>query len=72
MSSVLLRSGEDVSAFAIGRFGDKRLSRLGGLLFKRLCEKLTVCIKSLGGDRATEVAFNRFLSNENVKPDIVT
>jgi hypothetical protein len=72
MSSVLLRSGEDVSAFAIGRFGDKRLSRLGGLLFKRLCEKLTVCIKSLGGDRATEVAFNRFLSNENVKPDIVS
>lgn len=72
MSSLLLRSGEDVSAFAIGQFGDERLSRLGGLLFKRLCEKLTVCIKLLGGDRATEVAFSRFLSNDNVKPEIVS
>ena len=72
MSSVLLRSGEDVSAFAIGQFGDERLTRLGGLFFKRLCEKLTVCIKSLGGDRATEVAFSRFLNNENVKPEIVS
>ncbi len=72
MLSILLRSGEDVSAFSIGQFGDERLSRLGGLFFKRLCEKLTVCIKSLGGDRATEVAFSRFLSNENVQPETVS
>lgn len=72
MSLALLRSGEDVSTFAIGKFGDTRLARTGALFFKRLFEKLTICIKSLGGDRATEVAFNRFLSNENVEPDIVS
>jgi hypothetical protein len=68
----LTRSGEDVSAFAIGKFGDTRLARIGALFFKRLFEKLTICVKSLGGDRATEVAFNRFLSNENVKPNIIS
>lgn len=72
MSLALLRSGEDVSAFAIGTFGDTRLARVGALFFKRLFEKLTICIKSLGGDRATEVAFNRFLSNENVEPKLVS
>jgi hypothetical protein len=72
MSLILLRSGEDVSAFSIGKFGDTRLARIGGLLFKRLLEKLTICIKSLGGNRATEVAFNRFLSNENVEPDLIS
>ena len=72
MSLALLRSGEDVSAFAIGKFGDTRLARIGGLFFKRLHEKLTICIKSLGGDRATEVAFNRFLSNENVEPELIS
>lgn len=72
MSLALLRSGEDVSAFAIGKFGDTRLARIGALFFKRLFEKLTICIKSLGGDRATEVAFNRFLSNENVEPDLIS
>jgi hypothetical protein len=72
MTLALLRSGEDVSAFAIGKFGDTRLARIGALFFKRLCEKLTICIKSLGGDRATEVAFNRFLSNENVEPELIS
>ena len=59
MSSVLFRSGEDVSAFSIGQFGDTRLAKTGALFFKRLIEKLTISIKSLGGNRATEVAFNR-------------
>ena len=68
MSVALLRSGEDVSSFAIGDFGDQRLAKTGALLFKRLQEKLTVCVKSLGGDQATEVAFSRFLGNENVEP----
>lgn len=61
MSLALLRTGEEVSAFAIGKFGDTRLARIGALFFKRLFEKLTICIKSLGGNRATEVAFNRFV-----------
>ena len=72
MSSVLLRSGEDVSAFKIGKFGDTRLAKTGALFFKRLSEKLTICIKSLGGNRATEVAFNRFLGNENVDPNLIS
>lgn len=71
MSLALSRSGEDVSSFAVGKFGDTRLARVGALLFKRVCEKLTICVKSLGGDRATEVAFSRFLSNENVKTNII-
>ena len=64
MSLTLSRSGEDVSSFTVGKFGDTRLARVGALLFKRICEKLTICVKSLGGDRATEVAFGRFLSKE--------
>ena len=71
MSLALSRSGEDVSSFAVGKFGDTRLARVGALLFKRVCQKLTICVKSLGGDRATEVAFSRFLSNENVKTNII-
>jgi hypothetical protein len=66
MSVALLRAGEDVSSFVIGQFGDQRLAKVGALLFKRLSEKLSVCIKSLAGNRATEVAFNRFLNNEGV------
>jgi hypothetical protein len=67
MSLVLSRSGEDVSSFSIGKFGDTRSASVGALLFKRVFEKLTVCIKSLGGDRATEVVFSRILSNEKVE-----
>ena len=71
MSLVLSRSGEDLSSFAIGTFGDMRLAKVGALLFKRIFEKLTICVKSLSGDRATEVAFSRFLSNDEVNPDII-
>jgi hypothetical protein len=72
MSLTLLRSGEEVGGFQIGNFGDIRLAKIGALLFKRLFEKLTFCIKSLAGNRATEVAFNRFLSNENVEPNLIS
>lgn len=72
MSLILMRSGEDVSSFAVGKFGDIRLAKVGALFFKRLFEKLTVCIKSLGGNRSTEVAFNRFLSNEDVRPEQIS
>jgi Transposase DDE domain. len=64
-------SNENISSFGIGYFGDMRLEKIGALLFKRLLEKLTVCIKSLGGDRATEVAFHRFLDNKNVDPKTI-
>ena len=64
--SVVTRNHEDVSDFVIGSFGDKRLCAIGGLLFKRLCSKLTVCIKNLAETRALEVGIGRFLHNENV------
>ena len=49
-----------------------RLAKTGALLFKRLFEKMTVCIKFLGGNRATEVAFSRFLGNEKVEPRVIS
>ena len=57
--------GEDC-AFNIGQFGDLRLNRVGSRLFRSIFEKMTVCIKQLAGDRATEVAFGRFLGNPRV------
>ena len=71
MYQTLSRSGEDVSHYAIGRFGDTRLARVGALLFKRLSEKLTISIRTLGGNRATEVAFNRFLENKKTRVDTI-
>lgn len=68
----LSRSGENLSNFSIGELGDLRLSKVGALLFKRLSEKLTVCIKALGGNRATEVAFNRFLGNKNIELEAIS
>lgn len=71
MYQTLSRSGEDVSHYVIGTFGDTRLARVGALLFKRLSEKLTICIRTLGGNRATEVAFNRFLENEKTTVELI-
>lgn len=66
MSLVLNRSGENVSDYFIGNFNDTRLAKVGALLYKRICECLTTCIKSLGSNRALEVAFGRFLGNSSV------
>ena len=44
MFLALSRSGEDVSDFTIGKFGDTRLAKIGALFFKRLFEKLTISI----------------------------
>lgn len=63
---IITRGNEDVSNFLIGEFGDKRLRAIGALLFKRICNKLTTCIKDLAGNRALEVGFGRFLRNEKV------
>ena len=71
MYQTLSRSGEDVSHYAIGAFGDARLARVGALLFKRISEKLTICIRTLGINRATEVAFNRFLENKKTSIDTI-
>lgn len=48
-------------------FGDKRLSANGQLLYTRMLERQTVCLRQLGGDRATEVKLGRWLRNERVE-----
>ena len=66
MLPTLTRSNEDVGEYFIGGFNDTRLARVGALLFKRICSCLTTCVKSLGNNRALEVAFGRFLGNSRV------
>lgn len=51
---------------SIGVFGDKRLEKSGSLLLSRILEQRTVSLRKLARNRATEVRFGRFLSNENV------
>jgi len=69
MSVILERAGEDVSDYYIGQCNDRRLARTGALLFKRICDRMTTCIKYLAGSRKIEVAFSRFLGNSRVDTD---
>jgi len=50
----------------VGDFGDKRLAAVGADLLRALEEKRTVVVKRLGGTRADEIRYGRFLKNENV------
>lgn len=63
---------EAASAFYIGKFGDRRLERIGAEFHKRIVEHETVCLRRLGGDRAGEVRFGRWLSNPQVTPEEIT
>jgi hypothetical protein len=56
----------------LGYFGDMRLKKNGELLFKRIIAKRSVSLRKLGGNRATEVKFGRFLSNEKVTMNELT
>lgn len=47
----------------MGDFGDLRLAKTGSLLLERMVNKMTVCLRKLGSDRALEVAFGRLLRN---------
>ena len=67
MDATVITRNEDVSDFRIGYFGDERLLKTGALLFKRMASRMSICIKKLAGNRALQVAFNRFLSNENAR-----
>ena len=51
---------------SIGYFGDKRLEKSGKLLYNRILEQRSVSLRKIAGNRATEVRFGRFLSNEKV------
>lgn len=50
----------------IGYFGDVRRARSGEFLSQRVTERQTVCLRNLADDRAEQVKFRRFLSNEAV------
>jgi len=54
----------------LGRFGDRRLETAGADLFARLMEvgPSGASVRRLGGDRAGEIRFGRFLSNPRVTP----
>ena len=55
----------------LGPFGDERLQRRGAELLEALVAKRTACLRRLGGDRAGNVAFGRFLHNEAVTGDVM-
>ncbi|WP_167228270.1 IS4 family transposase [Massilia rubra] len=50
----------------IGEFGDKRLCRTGSLLYSRMIERGTVCLRQLSDDRATQRRFHRLLEHHSV------
>jgi hypothetical protein len=52
--------------YCIGEFGDKRLCRSGKLLYKRMLERGTVCIRQLCDERAEQKRFNRLLEHPDV------
>jgi hypothetical protein len=52
--------------YYLGEFGDKRLRKSGSAFYKRMVESESVCLRRLGGNRAGEVRFGRFLSNAKV------
>ena len=52
---------------ALGYFGDKRLERVGNVLYERMLTHRSVSLRRLAGNRALEVRFGRFLSNKKVE-----
>lgn len=55
------------ATYCVGEFGDARLNRGGALLFARMHQLKTVMLRRLGGNRATEVKFGRWLRNKKVE-----
>lgn len=53
-------------AVCIGEFGDKRLCRTGSLLYSRMIERGTVCLRQLSDNRATQRRFHRLLEHHSV------
>ena len=53
----------------LGRFGDKRLARVGGALLASMQRKRTLCVHRLAKDRNQAIQFGRFLANPAVTTD---
>ena len=47
----------------IGLFGDERFSKNGILLFKRMIERKTVCLRQLSDKRSEQKQYHRFLES---------
>jgi hypothetical protein len=52
--------------YCIGKFGDERLCRIGKLLYSRMVERSTVCLRQLSDTRATQRRFHRLLESPKV------
>ncbi|MCY0912598.1 IS4 family transposase [Massilia antarctica] len=62
MDATMVMAGE----FCIGEFGDRRLCKTGSLLYSRIVERGTVCLRQLGDARATQRRFHRLLEHQGV------
>ena len=58
--------------FNIGWFHDERLSDIGKLLYSRMVERNTVCLRQLSDDRATQRRFQRLLKSPKVTTPEIT
>ena len=61
-----MKAADKRKTHPMGGFGDTRLADVGEALLRALEEKRTVVVRRLGGTRAEEIRFGRFLNNENV------
>lgn len=52
----------------IGLFGDRRLCKTAALLYSRIVERDTVCLRRLSDNRPTQRRFHRLLEHHNVTP----
>jgi hypothetical protein len=52
--------------YGLGRFGDRRLEKVGASFHEALVSRPCSCIRRLAGTRAREMQFTRFLHNHSV------
>ena len=55
-----------IDPYHVGEVGDERLAAVGAEFLQAMNEKRTVVVKRLGGTRAGEMRFGRFLNNKKV------
>jgi hypothetical protein len=68
----VMDTAEMDAVHCIGAFGDQRLCKVGALLYSRMLERGTVCLRQLADDRATQRRFHRLLEHRNVTPQEIT
>ena len=54
---------DGLEGFRIGCFGDLRRERAGALFFQQVVTSGSIVLRQVGGDRAGEVAAQRFLGS---------